>query len=70
MSVQYSPVYFPYERRKAHEDYKQKFNKPYPSYYVHAVYGDDWEAEVSDIERRIKENDPAPDKPLPDGVVY
>jgi hypothetical protein len=65
-----SNIVIPAEREKAWDAYKRKFGKEYPEYYTYMEYGNDWEAEVADINRRIKENDPAPDKPLPKDVVF
>ena len=63
-------IIIPDEREKAWERYAQKFGKEYPEYLIYYEFGNDWEAEVADINRRIKENDPAPDKPLPKDVVF
>lgn len=60
----------PPEREKAWERYKKHFGKEYPEYNIFMIYGDDWEAEVADIDRRIKENDPAPEKDLPEDVLF
>ena len=65
-----SSIIIPPEREEAWGRYKKKFGKDYPVYFTHMVYGDDWEEEVADINRRIKGNDPAPDKPLPKDVVF
>lgn len=56
----YPPVLCPPEREQAWRRYRAKFNKDYPAELTHEKYGDDWEAEIADIERRIKENNPAP----------
>jgi hypothetical protein len=55
----------PEERVAAWERYQKKFGKKYPAYYKHIVFGNNWEKEVADIDRRIRENDPAPYKELP-----
>ena len=64
-----STIIIPKERQDAWDRYERKFGKEYPEYDIYMKYGDDWQAEVADINRRIKENDPAPERGLPDGVV-
>ena len=64
-----SNIVIPDERKNAWKRYKKKFGKEYPDYYIYDVYGNNWKAEIADINRRIKENDPAPDKKLPKDVV-
>lgn len=49
----------PEEREQAWERYEKRFGKPYPLDLIYQKYGNDWEAEVKDIDRRIKNNDPA-----------
>ena len=56
----YPPVLCPPEREQAWRRYRAKFNNDYPPELTHEKYGDDWEAEIADIDRRIRENDPAP----------
>lgn len=60
----------PPERESAWKRYERKFGKPFPAYYVYFTYGNDYEKEIADIDRRIRENDPAPDKKLPDNVLF
>lgn len=52
-------ILIPDEREQAWERYEKRFGKPYPLDLIYQKYGNDWEAEVKDIDRRIKNNDPA-----------
>ena len=54
----YPPILCPPERRNAWGRYHEKFGEDFPASLSHGKFGDDWEAEVKDIDRRIKENDP------------
>lgn len=56
----YPPILTPPERYEAWERYLKKFKRDYPAYLSHEKYGDDYESEIADIDRRIRENDPAP----------
>lgn len=65
-----SEIYIPEERKLAWERYKKAFGSPFPDYFIYRKFGDNWQAEVAEIDRRIKEKDPAPNKKLPRGVLY
>lgn len=64
------PVGMSRERAMAEIAYEKHFGKEYPLYSIYEEFNHDNDAIIADIERRIKENDPAEDKELPEGVVY
>lgn len=61
MDSQYTlPVIpIPEEREAAWNRYKARFGKDYPLELIYDKFGLDWQSEVADIDRRIRENDPA-----------
>ena len=65
-----SEIYIPEERKLAWERYKKAFGSPFPDYFIYCKFGDNWEAEVAEIDRRIREKDPAPNKKIPKGVLF
>ena len=56
----YPPILCPPERRDAWRRYKLKFGQSYPIVLTHEKFGDNYIEEIADIDRRIRENDPAP----------
>ena len=64
------PIPIPRERDNAWKEYKKKFGKDFPSYYIYKIYGYNWQGEIEFIKKCIAENKPAEEKKLDDDIVY